>query len=235
MNEAGSEQKEQEKIRIQQIAMDPFDRDNIIINAISHLGYPIEYGNHSVDNETGQAYADVYTDTNEHRVDIQNLWYLISISGIGNFLSVIDRGSPHQLAKLIKGDEEGYYDLSPQSSKGMNPDGRYRADDQLLKRFYLTAYERYHQLETEGRMYFKLDPKRGYGSFTATPDESDTALYNDFTKKGVKPISADELIELAKNEGKSIIDQGIETRKSVMELGRQRSSVEEPTQDKPLH
>lgn len=219
------------------VSMDPLDDCNIRLRAIAGLGYPIEYKNHSVFAKTGKQFADAYADTNQHWLDVRNLDYLIRISGIGNFLGVISSGNPHRLAKLIKGNEEEFYDLSPQSSRGMNPDGRYKADSQLLKRFYLTAYGRYYQLLREGGMYFALDPKRGYGPFTATPDESDTALYDVFSKQGVTPISAEELIELAKGEGEKIIAQGLDKRRSVMEFRTQapfNPFAEEPAQTKRL-
>lgn len=228
MEEPINEQKERDySLEVARISTDPLHAKSIVFKAISNLGYSIEYKNPRVDEETGITYIDVYTTSEEQWRDIKNLNYLISVSGIGTFIHSVSDGNPHLFGKLFKDGIEEYYKFTPQSMDGMYPDGRFHADDQLLKRLYVAAYDRYFQLDREGRMYLKVDPNRGYGLFTATPDKSDTELYNTFIAQGVNPITSEELIELAKGEGEKIKSEGIDKRRSLIGFRRQRPNSDE--------
>ena len=171
-------------------------------------------------------YINAHATSEEQWRDVRDLDYLINVSGTGTLIHNVSDGNPHRLGMLLRGEVEEYYHYTPQSVNGMYPDGRFDADSQLLKRFYLATYDRYFQLIKEGRMFFELDSKRGYGPFTATPDSSDTVLYNDLIAEGIKPISPEELMQLAKEEGEKIKKEGIDKRMSLMEFRRQR-----PTSD----
>lgn len=193
-------------IRLIGVGSNPFDQRRIRYEALQLLGYPLEFRPDKNDpNREGYGYLGVYIDPSKKQV-IEYFDYLIFLDGISQILGDIEEGRAHRLAKLVKGDEDDYYALSPQSPKGNNPGGRYQTDQVTLKQCYMRAYERYYEKVKTGTMYFPKEENIPYGPFTATPDESDIELYSRCEIEGLKPITSDTLVEMTKQIAEKILE-----------------------------
>lgn len=193
-----------ETFHVDTIPVDPFDETYVLYQALSTLGYSVEFGPEKEEPNFSGKWQEVTADSEENVMKIRRIRYLIGIDGISQILDDITYGRVHRLAKLLKGQEDDYYRYSPQSSEGANPAGRYQATTEILKRYFMRAYLRYPQLVAAGNMYFEKQGDK-YGPFTATPDEVDNNLYEVYTKENIEPITSGELIEMTKKVASDIL------------------------------
>lgn len=201
-------------VRLNSISDNPFDDYYVKYHAFLLLGYPMEFRPDNTPHPITERYGTfvmVYVDPSKKEA-IKELQYQVSLDGIDGILSDIDNGRAHRLAKLLKGEEEDYYALTPQSPKGNNPGGRYHGDQETLKRCYMRAYERYHEKVKLGTMIFEKREGHPYGPFTATPDSSDIKLYEKYQQDNLSPITSDELIQMTKQIAEKVLERSPELR-----------------------